>query len=178
LSRVFVALAVVLAAGAASCGDDGDEASDPPPATFLAFASTFSSFRGWTSFHSDGPAPGTQPVDVLGPRTQYINRLPPAGATSYPVGTVIVEARESGKRPIFAMVKRGGGYNAGGAIDWEWFELTETPASGAVTIAWRGLGPPTATDSYGGDPLGGCNPCHAAFRETDYVGSAQLKLAR
>jgi hypothetical protein len=169
-------LALSLVVGVASCGDDGGAQADPPPATFLAFASTFSTFRGWTSFHSDGPAPGTQPPDVLGPRTQYINVLPPKDAKAFPVGTVIVEARESGKKPIFAMVKRGGGYNAGGALDWEWFELTETPGSGAVTIVWRGLGPPTATDSYGGDPLGGCNPCHSGYRDNDYVGSAKLKL--
>ena len=62
--------------------------------------------------------------------------------------------------PFFAMVKRGGGYNAQGASGWEWFELQNlTDGSGGVQIVWRGLGPP-AGEVYGGDPNAGCNTCH------------------
>src|SRR5258706_1435343 len=93
-------------------------------ATFVAFPATFQDFRAWPSFHSDGPADdGTFPPAVLGPRTQYVNHAPPHGAKTFPIGTIIVEARESGTMLILAGVKRGGGYNVGGALDWEWFGL-------------------------------------------------------
>jgi hypothetical protein len=156
-----------------ACGTS-DGAGDDAPETFLAFSSTFAPFRSWTSFHSDGPADdGTFTPDVLGPRTQYINKLPPPGSPEFPVGTVIVEARENAGKKIFAGVKRGGGFNAGGAANWEWFELSDQP----VTIIWRGLGPPLG-DTYGGDPNGGCNTCHVACgASNDYVCSPKLSLA-
>jgi len=166
--RSLSALAVL-----AACSGSADEA--PDPASFIAFSSSFADFRAWPAFHSDGPAEGTAPAEVLGPRTQYLNRLPPAGATEFPIGTIVVEARESGAMKIFAGVKRGAGFNPGGAKDWEWFELTEH-ADAPVTIFWRGVGPP-AGDTYGGDPDGGCNSCHAACgAANDYVCSPRLQL--
>jgi hypothetical protein len=151
-----------------ACGGGADA-----PDTFLAFSSTFAAFRSWPAFHSDGPADdGTFPVDVLGPRTQYLSAVPPHGATEFPVGTMIVEARESGAQKIFAAVKRGGGFNAGGATDWEWFELSGPP----VAIVWRGVGPPIG-DTYGGDPDGGCNACHARCgAANDFICSPRLAL--
>ena len=164
--------AVVLVALAACSSSSSDDA--PAGDSFIAFSTTFAPFRTWTSFHSDGPAAGTQPPDVLGPRTQYIRELPPSGSTEFPIGTVIVEARESGLMPIFAAVKRGANFNATGATNWEWFELLETPD---VVIKWRGVGPP-AGEMYGGDPNGGCNACHTQCGATnDYVCSPYLQLA-
>jgi hypothetical protein len=163
-------LAAVAAAGAlAACGGAGG--GSDASSSFLAFSSTFASFRTWTSFDSAGPADdGTFPADVLGPRTQYINPVPRHGATEFAVGTVIVESRASGK--IFAGAKRGGDFNATGALNWEWFELTDAP----VTIVWRGVGPPIG-DTYGGDPNGGCNACHARCGlSNDYVCSPRLAL--
>src|SRR6185295_2778686 len=88
-------LAVCMLAGLVACGTSG--AGDDAPETFIAFGNTFATFRSWTSFHSDGPADdGTFTPDVLGPRTQYISKLPPAGSQEFPVGTVIVESRENG----------------------------------------------------------------------------------
>lgn len=169
LSTVIAAAAGVLGACGGGGGGPGDASQN-----FLAFSSTFAPFRSWTSFHSDGPTDdGTFPPDVLGPRTQYINMPPPHGVTEFPVGTVIVEARESGTQKIFGAVKRGGGFNAGGATNWEWFELTDAP----VTIVWRGVGPPLG-DTYGGDPNGGCNSCHLRCGAgNDYVCSPHLALA-
>jgi hypothetical protein len=155
----------------AACGTS----TEPPPPgdVYLAFSSSFADFRQWTYFHSDGPAPGTQPDPVLGPRSQYINKIPPSGSTEFPVGTIIVEVRENGTNQILAGVKRGGGYNAAGALDWEWFEITENP----VTIAWRGVGPPDG-ETYGGDPDGGCNSCHAECgANNDYICTPYLQLA-
>lgn len=134
----------------AACG------TTEPPAetgeTFLAFSSSFEGFRDWPSFHSDGPAPGTQPDDILGPRTNYINMLPPSGSLEFPVGTILIEALENGTGHIVSAVKRGGGYNGG--RNWEYFEIQEDPTA----IVWRGVGPPNG-ESYGGDP-DGCNSCH------------------
>ena len=168
-----VAACAIAAAALAACGGGGGNESDAPE-SFLAFSSTFMPFRSWTSFHSDGPPDdGSVTPDVLGPRTQYINKIPPHGATEFPVGTVIVEARESGEMKIFAAVKRGAGFNGGGAAGWEWFELQDNP----VIIVWRGVGPPLG-DTYGGDPNGGCNACHAKCGSAnDYVCSPKLSLA-
>jgi hypothetical protein len=155
------------------CSCSASQPSEPSD-TFIAFSSSFAQFRTWRSFHDEGPVDdGTLPGDVLGPRTQYVNKRPPHDAAEFPVGTIIVEVRESGPMKIFAGVKRGGRYNAGGATNWEWFELTDDP----VTIVWRGVGPP-AGDTYGGDPKGGCNSCHVRCgANNDYVCSPALQLA-
>ena len=164
----------VLGLAIAACS--GGKAPDDAGNTFVAYAPTFQPFRAWTSFHDD-LEDSSLPAAVNGPRTQYINMTPPHGSTEFPVGTVIVEARESGLMKIFAGVKRGGDYNATGAKNWEWFELQEASGPGsAVTIVWRGVGPP-AGDMYGGDPNGGCNSCHAMCgASNDFVCSAQLQL--
>jgi hypothetical protein len=170
-------LALAIAIGAAACG--GGHAEPDAPDTYIAFASSFAPFRTWTSFHTDGPADdGTFPADVLGPRTQYINLLPPHGASAFPVGTIIVEARESNGNKIFAGVKRGGEFNLTGAKDWEWFELQEpTGPGGEVLMLWRGVGPPNG-ETYGGDPNGGCNACHTKCgANNDYVCSPKLQLS-
>lgn len=162
------ALALALLA-ACSGGGEAPAKGD----VFIAFSSTFADYKTWTHVHSDGPAPGTQPDSVLGPREQYINEVPPPGSTEFPIGTIIVEDRTT-TGVTFAGVKRGGNYNASGAVNWEWFELVTTPS---VAIKWRGVGPP-AGEQYGGDPDGGCNSCHAQCGATnDYVCSPYLQLA-
>lgn len=160
--RRLVVLAVLAACGTEDSGQSGD--------SFLAFASSFDGFRDWPSFHSDGPVDdGTVDPESLGARTLYINEVPAAGTLEYPVGTIIIEARETGMMSLFAKVKRGGGYNRGGAKDWEWFEIVEDP----TTIVWRGLGPPNG-ESYGGDP-NACNSCHETCGAGhDFVCAAQL----
>jgi hypothetical protein len=176
--RRRIALAALALAACESKGAAPAPAPPPPPGPdepFIAFASTFADFRSWPSFHSDGPPVGSYPEDVLGPRTQYLNRRPPPGRTTFPVGTVIVEARESGERKIFAAVKRGAGYNPRGAIDWEWFELNEA-VDGGVSLAWRGLGPP-AGQTYGHGGASTCNECHANCPVNDSICSPKLKLA-
>jgi hypothetical protein len=161
----------------AGCGAGGAPDVSPDANTvFIAFDSTFQDYRSWTSFHDPGPPDdGTFPADVLGPRTQYINHLPPHGATVFPVGTIIVEEREDAAMTIFAGVKRGDDFNLTGAVGWEWFELTRAD-TGQVLIQWRGVGPPNNT-TYGGDPNGGCNACHTSCGAgNDYVCSPELQL--
>ncbi len=159
--------ALVIACVVAGCGTTDEPA---PTDTFIAFSSSFTDFRSWTAFHSDGPAPGTQPSDILGPRTHYLNMVPPHDAVEFPVGTIVVEAMENGSGHIVAAVKRGGGFNGG--RNWEWFEIQENP----IAIVWRGLGPPNG-ESYGGDP-DGCNTCHAVCgADNDLRCARSLQLA-
>jgi hypothetical protein len=113
---------------------------------------------------SSGAAAGS--THVAGTRTVYINRKPPAGATEFPVGTIIVKVTDADGK-IFARAKRGGNFNPKGAVGWEWFELLET-AQHDVALKWRGVGPPLG-ETYGGDPNAGCNLCHKAAPTSDYV---------
>jgi hypothetical protein len=172
VKRLLWLLALVGCGSAASDDTAAPDASD----TFIAFASHFQDFRQWTSWHDDGPADdGTWPSEVLGPRTLYINQAPPHGSSEFPVGTIIVEAKESGLKPIFAGVKRGGHYNFAGALDWEWFEIQET--DNGVIIVWRGVGAPLG-DTYGGDP-NGCNSCHVNHcADNDYICAPALQLTQ
>jgi hypothetical protein len=158
-----------------ACGDGG--AGEPPPgSTFIAFAASFAGFRAWESFPLTSSA-AVGSVHVSGPRTEYLNHAPPRGSHAFPIGTIIVKESEVGDLPdrkVFAMVKRGGDYNANGARDWEWFELKNVDDQ-EVTIIWHGVGPP-AGEMYGGDPRAGCNSCHVGSASNDFVQSAALSL--
>jgi hypothetical protein len=168
-SRGVLVLAVLAAFSACACGSPSGENDDSTGSQFIAFASDFAHYKQWTSYSytNDG---GT--VHNSGPRTEYINHLPPAGAKAFPVGTIIVKDIKSQDPNMFAMVKRGGGYNSGGAAGWEWFELVQdTP----LRIQWRGFGPP-AGETYGGDPTA-CNDCHRAATDNDSVLSPKIRLS-
>lgn len=160
----------------AACGGAPAATADAPN-VFIAINESFMGYTSWNHFHSDGPPDdGTYTPDVLGSREQYINTLPPPGSTEFPVGTIIVEDRASVPTVKFAAVKRGGGFNSSGALNWEWFAITLSD-SGVTKYEWRGVGPPKG-DTYGGDPNGGCNSCHAACGlANDYVCSSKLQLA-
>jgi hypothetical protein len=162
MRAVLAAAALALAA----CGGPPDEQGGE---TFLAFPTHFRDYQQWESFEIQSPVVEGA-VHVSGARTVYLNQRPAAGATAFPVGTIIV--KHSADR-VFARVKRGGGYNAG-APGWEWFEL-QPGGGGVVTISWRGVGPPTG-EGYGGDP-NGCNSCHAASKTNDYVSAEALSLS-
>ena len=156
-------------AGVVGCGGG---ATDTGP-SFVAFASDFMGFESWQSETLDSPT-ASGSTHVSGVRTIYLNKVPPAGATAFPLSTIIVKRTEMDGK-IFAQVKRGGGFNANGAVGWEWFELVEnTP--GVPSIRWRGFYPP-AGEAYGGDPTGGCNLCHKVGAANDYVITPGLTLA-
>jgi hypothetical protein len=163
---------VVLLSGAAACGAS-PAAPEGDGGTFVAFGSDFQGFRSWTRQTLENPAPGGA-THVAGTRSIYVNMLPPAGATEFPVGTIIVKTTDADGK-IFARAKRGGAFNARGAAGWEWFELVED-AQGQVAIRWRGLGPPLG-ETYGGDPNAGCNMCHKLAAANDYVLAPGLALA-
>ncbi len=183
-----LAIAGVAALSLASCGAPSDQgatcvprgvatdggAKAPPPPVFLAFAADFCGFHSWKSFDvtSGAALVGIHDGSAV---TEYVNELPPHGSTAFPVGTIIVKEATGGtqKHELFAMVKRGGGFNPG-APGWEWFDLKNDGHDG-VTILWHGFGPPVG-ETYGGDATAGCNTCHTACGN-DAVCAKQLSLS-
>jgi hypothetical protein len=183
MRRTLPVLALLVASAALACsssGGDGATATDGPTGSvFLAFGGDFSGFHAWESYKV--PADSTAPAGLhtSGPRTEYLNHRPPHGSTTFPVGTIIVKELSGPANPagqIFAMVKRGGGFNASGASGWEWFELSLGATDADVSIIWRGVGPPSG-EKYGGDPTGGCNGCHGIAPDNDSVRSTGFRLA-
>jgi hypothetical protein len=164
-------LGAALGFGGLAAGCTKSEAPATDGGIFLAFASDFADFRSWPSNTTDIPV-DEGATHVAGPRTIYINQFPPTGATSFPIGTMIVKVTETDGR-IFGRAKRGGNFNPSGAVNWEWFELLE--GADGVSIRWHGFGPP-AGEAYGGDPSGGCNGCHGQEPDNDYVLSDWLQL--
>lgn len=148
----------------------------------LAFTSTFTGFRHWPSVPGVGPA--NAPIDTVVhvndyTMTSYINELPPAGSTTFPLGTIIVKEQNEPpltERKIFAMVKRGGGFNVNGAKDWEYFELQDTGDGEHVTIVWHGFGPPLG-EAYGGNQQA-CNGCHAQAAYNDFIWTEGFTLSK
>lgn len=167
-SRQILSFACVLALAQPAC-------SRRPPEAFIAFERDFQGFRSWPGgAFEELPARGQ--THYAGDQRYFIHE---AGRSSdgFAVGTVIVKQARLPARPegqLFAMVKRGGAYNASGARGWEWFELVER-ADQSVAIKWRGVGAPTG-EEYGGDPHGTCNNCHGTAKANDFVKSPALAL--
>jgi hypothetical protein len=170
-----LALALLLAASSAAlcCAGSGDTTGaecgtslpassndTETPAVFLAFAQHFQGYHSWAAFDT------TEDADLVGIHdgstvTEYVKRPPPSGSSEFPVGTIIVKEATGGTIPheIFAMAKRGGGFNRE-APGWEWFELENLDCpDDRVKLIWRGVGPPIG-ETYGGDLDSGCNTCH------------------
>lgn len=148
-----------LALALAGCGDaDGTEA--PEPGTFVAFDRDFLPYAAWPRTDLGAISLAGHPP---GPRWVHLNRPLPAGATRYPTGTILVKVVQAEPDPtqwvLFAMVKRGGGYNASGARGWEYFVL-RLSREGVPFVVSRGLAPNLVGSLYTvGDGLG-CNSCH------------------
>jgi hypothetical protein len=168
------------------CGPsgDGDEGDAGENECFYALSADFENFTSWQHYHLDASFIPNN-VHASGPRDVYINQCPDAGATEFPVGTIIVKVIGQPNQTVpgvFAQVKHGCGYNQAGASGWEWFDLL-TPLNGgadagpgnSVSILWQGLTPP-ASMSYGGDPSE-CNTCHAAMAsDNDSIITPALQL--
>jgi hypothetical protein len=174
LSVWRVASLTAVAFAMASCASSTGKERDAGDGSYLAFASNFAGYEDWDHAASIGAEGAPVGVHDLGPMTVYWNQLPPAGASEFEVGTIIVKQTDPSAvaLQVFAMVKRGGGYNSGGARDWEFFELLPA-AVAAPVILWRGVGPPDG-ESYGGDP-NTCNTCHSQAAAHDYVWSTVLQ---
>lgn len=150
----------------ATAGDAGGE--------FIAITSDFRDFRSWERIAIDATAAPTGMTG--GPAAVYANTRAAEGATRFAPGTILVKTIENGAPSdwtIHAMVKRGGTYNVGGTLGWEFFEL-QLETDGSPSILWRGEGPATG-HGYGRElPDGGvlelvCNDCHSAAWSTDGV---------
>lgn len=172
-AKIMLGLALAACGGGGGSGDEAADAGGP----FLAFTGNFQGFHGWSSQPATSTRPVASGVHTNGPMTVYLNQAPPKGSATFPRGTIIVKEVDVGdsiSRQVFAMVKRGDGFNAGGAVDWEWFEL-QNQADGTELILWRGVGPPLG-EKYGGDP-NGCNGCHSAAKDNDFVMTDALRLS-
>jgi hypothetical protein len=152
------------------------------PEPFIALERDFQAFERWQKVDlSRRPSIGV--THAAGDAHEYISQMPPPGARTFPVGTILVKTVKSdGKKTtgdgtdVFAMVKRGAGYNARGSAGWEWFELRRRDDH-SLGIVWRGVNPPSG-EGYGGDPVGGCNACHQTASKNDYVQAPALTLSR
>jgi hypothetical protein len=180
------ALALVVAA-MTGCQDLAPQSS-PAREPFIALERAFQGFEEWPRVDLS-VRPALSEAHAAGEAREYVNQWPKPGSKSFPVGTMLVktvtvEAKEpspngasSEKGPdIFAMVKRGGGYNAHGSTGWEWFELRRRDDD-SVALVWRGINPPSG-EGYGGDPLGGCNGCHQKATQNDFVHATALELSQ
>lgn len=159
------------------------------PSLFIALQSNFADYETWHRFDvitDPNTVPeGLDEIHAPAVRHVYINKLPAEGATSFPVGTIIVKdpsGPTADSVEIHAMVKRThSGFNAQGAEGWQWFELSKN-AAGDVVIEWSGDAPPTG-EGYGclpGQPcdltLADCNNCHVSARGNDFVRTPALQL--
>jgi hypothetical protein len=179
-----------LALAACSGDDEGPRDLSGEP-EFVAAEPDFAPFRSWQSFKLPDSDPISDIVYPAGSRLAFLNQRPPHGATSYPVGTIIVKAIERGMGPqdweIFAIAKRGRDYNAQGAIGWEFF-LLDIDAGDVPRISSRGIMPsddgkgdaspkPANASGYvvNGDILP-CNICHGEAKNaaTDHIVSPLL----
>jgi hypothetical protein len=180
----------------ASAGGDGGGGADVAQCRpFLAINSDFANFTSWKiQFHPTtkialAPDGGIDMVHGAGPRDIYINLgspgqppCPAAGATEFPSGTILVKVMPpqtaGGSSDVFAQVKYGCGFNASGAVGWEWWDLIAGTNGGSNTnpsALWNGATPPTSSQ-YGGNPME-CNDCHTAMgSDNDNVISPELDL--
>jgi hypothetical protein len=160
---IAVALLAILAAscgGGSGSANGAGGAGDGTP--FLAFGKDFQGYHGWASFDvtDDADLAGIHDGSTV---IEYVNQLPASGLSEFPQKTIIVKEATGGTiaHELFAMVKRGGGFNAA-LPGWEWFELENLDdGTDSVKIVWHGFGPPKG-DMYGGDSGSGCNTCHLA----------------
>ena len=155
-----------------------EEADGAPLTEFVAYESSFNGFQSWSTAPATAENDAGDGLHGVGPLEVYWNQAPPHGSTSFPVGTIIVKETEEAdptQRIVFAMVKRGDGYNATGANGWEWFSLQNNDDCTA-TILWRGLvAPPGQT--YANQAIGDCNGCHGLASRNDYVWDSALLLS-
>jgi hypothetical protein len=140
---------------------------------YIASQSDFASYAGWEKF-TLGIAMNTgHPV---GTEYGFRNQKPVNGA--YPVGSVLVKEIDITDVPqqweLFALMKRGGGYNGGGAKDWEFATLRLNEDLVPIIVS-RGANP-ADSDSQGHGYAGSadgttCNRCHGIVGTelTDHV---------
>jgi hypothetical protein len=167
---------VVLCAGALGLGTAClDNELDPSErvagkSVFIAQTRDFAPYTDWMSFKRESKS---EHGGLLGTTTIYVNNPPDPETQTFPVGTILFKRMDVvgfDQPTIHAMTKRGGGFNAQGALGWEYFELLLDSKSRPIVL-WRGEEPPSdeqyqallgASDierPVGTD--GTCNSCHS-----------------
>lgn len=184
MSRGQFWCALALALSSAGCAEHQPRAL-PTREPFIALERDFQDYERWHKVDLSN-RPAVSETHASGEAHEWVSHLPTPGSKVFPVGTIFVKTVKSTHAPdptkkqraeddIFAMVKRGGGYNQRGAPGWEWFELRRREDD-SLGIVWRGVNPPNG-EGYSGDPLGGCNGCHQMAIKNDYVHATALTLA-
>ena len=175
----FVALALAGCSGAETPTPDTGDGSDQ---VFIALEKDFDGFTSWSQYDL-----GTNPGDGIhgnGDRIAYLNKVPPHGSATFPVGTIILKETndtDPTKRTAFAMVKRqprGTGFNSassGGDDGWEWWSVSDLGNCNVARL-WRGPAPPSS-ETYAGTTVGDCNGCHGRAVGNDYVWDTALQLS-
>jgi hypothetical protein len=157
---------------APACLDNKLDTSDAVggKTVFIAQARDFATFADWMVFKRDTK---TDHGGILGTTTIYLNSKPDAETHTFPIGTILFKRMDVtgfDQPTIHAMAKRGSGFNAEGALGWEYFELL-LDAKNRPAILWRGDKPPS-DEQYqallGASSIerpkgtdGACNSCHA-----------------
>lgn len=182
---ILVALVPLACSSAGASADAGacpapsnDGPDGAPPETFVAYNTSFDCFHQWSNAPATAENGMNDGLHGVGPLQVYWNENPPHGATSFPVGTIIVKETQEAdvtQRITFAMVKRGGGFNSDGANGWEWFSLQDAP-DGTAAILWRGVVAPSQ-ETYANQPIGDCNGCHTQASSNDSVWDSALQLS-
>jgi Cytochrome P460 len=168
----------LVVAVAASSGCSNETSDGAPQTEFTAYAQSFTGFHSWSNAPATTPGGASDGLHGLGPLQVYWNQSPPHGATSFPVGTIIVKETQEAdptQRTVFAMVKEGGVTNAAGAVGWQWFSLADK-TDGTVSILWEGLAAPLG-QTYANQAIGDCNGCHEQVADNDFVWDSALDLA-
>lgn len=147
-----------VALGLWGCGDEAAVATAP-----TVFVAMQDDFRGYATWPSRELGTTTLAGHPSGPRRVYIRGAIRPGDTAWPVGTMLVKEIRVMESPqsweLFAMVKRGGGYNPDGAAGWEFF-LLRLNSAGVPVLVSRGYAPSNGQfDPYTGLGMG-CNGCH------------------
>ncbi len=153
------------------------EEGEGAPKIYIALQSDFAQFESWEAVSLDDG----EHLGQIASRTVYLNQAPPADATQFAVGTILIKTVEEGPKAdwvVHAMVKRGSGFNPTSAIGWEFFEMRLSDG-GVPVIAWRGEDPP---DGHGYGVPGSievteidCTSCHVAA-ENDSVLTPAFRL--
>jgi hypothetical protein len=169
----------LLALAALSCSAT---TADPRegPGTFIAFDPDFADYRSWRAHDLGVLAPLGHPP---GRQTLYVSRPLAPGAARYEDRAIIVREIQSDpdrtKWDLFAMARRGGGYNASGSLDWEFFILS-LDSQGVPHVVARGISPAESgpTPYHPGEGVT-CNTCHGNedARRGDCVLSLEIRPA-
>jgi hypothetical protein len=167
-----------LALASLSCGAPAPVDPREGPGVFVAFDPDFAGYRAWAQHDLGAAAPLGHPA---GRQVLYVSAPLAPGAARYADRTIIVREIQADpdrtKWDLFAMVRRGGGYNQSGAIDWEFFILS-LDATGAPHVVSRGISPAEtgASPYHPGEGIT-CNTCHGNedARRGDCVLSAEIR---